>query len=162
MLLLWKQNTTDTGASLLPLQLVKRPEETMLEGSGKGHWMEFGQLPAWVYLWAILHGKIQSSIDKLSGSYGYRQFPADTCRSAQPGEARGGGAEAGEARAGGARAALQVLGLWAVSLSFHQCLYPLIFSIVCTWLIFLCHRGPWAAGVSSRILLACPEAAGLS
>jgi len=29
-----------------PLQPVERPAESALEGGGKGHWMESGQMPA--------------------------------------------------------------------------------------------------------------------
>jgi len=46
MLVMQKQNTTDAGASLLPLQPVVIPAESTLEGVGKGHWMESEQMPA--------------------------------------------------------------------------------------------------------------------
>jgi len=46
MLVVWKQNVTDVGASLPPLQPVERPADRALEGGGKGHRMECGQMPA--------------------------------------------------------------------------------------------------------------------
>jgi len=47
MLVVRKQNTTDSGASLPSLQPVERPAESALEGSGQGHWMESRQMPVW-------------------------------------------------------------------------------------------------------------------
>jgi len=46
MLVVRKQNATDAGASLPPLQPVVRPAESALEGGEKGHCMESGQMPA--------------------------------------------------------------------------------------------------------------------
>jgi hypothetical protein len=46
MLVVRKQNATDAGASLPPLQPVERPADSALEGGGKGHGMESGQMPA--------------------------------------------------------------------------------------------------------------------
>jgi hypothetical protein len=46
MLVVRKQNATDTGACLLPLQLVERPADRDLMGGGKGHGRECRQMPA--------------------------------------------------------------------------------------------------------------------
>jgi len=46
MLVVQNQNSTDTGASLPPQQPVETPADTLLEGGGKGHWMESRQMPA--------------------------------------------------------------------------------------------------------------------
>jgi len=102
MLVVRKRNTIDAGASLPPLQPVERLVESALEGGGKGHWMESGQMPACANL--CFHGKMRSSGDGLPGSYRRREVPAKT---------------SGGARAGGARAGLKVFGPGAVSLSFR-------------------------------------------
>jgi len=47
MVVVKMQHTTDAGASLLPLQTVERLVESTLEGSGKGHWIEREQIPAY-------------------------------------------------------------------------------------------------------------------
>ena len=46
MLVVRKLNAADAGASLPPLQPVESPADRVLEGGGKGHWMESGQMPA--------------------------------------------------------------------------------------------------------------------
>jgi len=45
MLVVQRRSSTDTGAPLPPLHLMERLVESALEGGGKGHRMETGQMP---------------------------------------------------------------------------------------------------------------------
>jgi len=72
---------------------------------------------------------------------------------------------AGGAWTGGARARLKVFELESVSLSYCSYLWFSLFSycfflIMCTGLIFMCHRGRWVAGGSYTIFAAHPEVEG--
>jgi len=72
-------------------------------------------------------------------------------------------------RSTGRRSTGRAKGVWtrcslfsisSISLVFVCFLVFLSLLIVCTWLIFHCHRGRWVAGGGSAILPACPEAEG--
>jgi len=156
MFVVRKQNATDARASLPPLQLVERPADHALDGGGKGHWMESGQMPASAIIWAYLHGNMRSSGNGLAGSDWHWEGLAKTR----------GDAGTGGARAAGARAGLKVFGPEVVSCSSCQSFWSLFVSL-CFFLSNHAHvidfpmpQGTMGSRWRSASLAARPEADG--
>jgi len=69
VLVVRRDDNTDAGAPLSPLQPVERPSENALESGGEGDGLESGQMPTRAGLRAVFHGKVRSSGDGLLDGY---------------------------------------------------------------------------------------------
>jgi hypothetical protein len=64
-----KQDGPDVGTPLPPLQPVERPATGTMEGGGKLHGLEGGQMQTRADLWAVFSGRVGPSGDGLPGGY---------------------------------------------------------------------------------------------
>jgi len=58
MLVVRRDSVSDPGAPLPPLQMVERPAESTLEGSGEGDRLESRQIQTRADLLAVFHGRV--------------------------------------------------------------------------------------------------------
>jgi len=69
MLVVWRDFGREEGAPRLPLQPIERPAEDTLEHSGKGNWLERGQMPAHADLGVVYHTGVGPGGDGLFGRH---------------------------------------------------------------------------------------------